>query len=133
MERKQATALFLLVLAAIALYLCYLISRPFLSAIFLAVMLAIVFHPVHVRIQKRLRRPNVAALLSTILVLLVLVVPAVGLGIVISREARGLQQLLSERSAEQGGWNQYVMNAMDRVFGWAGGYMDLSKLDVRGT
>lgn len=38
-ERRQAaTALFLLVLAAIALYFCYLITRPFLSPIFLAVV-----------------------------------------------------------------------------------------------
>src|SRR5437763_1399127 len=45
MDRKQATTtLFLLVLAAIALYFCYLIARPFLSPIFLALMIAIVFH-----------------------------------------------------------------------------------------
>jgi predicted PurR-regulated permease PerM len=55
MERKQATtAVFLLLLAAIAVYFCYLIARPFLSPIFLAFMLAIVFHPVHIRIQTRL-------------------------------------------------------------------------------
>ena len=59
MERKQvATALFLLVLAAIALYFCFLIIRPFLSPIFLAVMLAIVVHPVHIRIQARIRKPD---------------------------------------------------------------------------
>ena len=59
MERKQiATALFLLLLAAIALYFCFLIVRPFLSPIFLAVMLAIVFYPIHIRIHTRIRKPN---------------------------------------------------------------------------
>ncbi|HEX4919989.1 MAG TPA: AI-2E family transporter, partial [Candidatus Bathyarchaeia archaeon] len=122
-----------LALAATALYFCYLIARPFLSPIFFAVMIAIVFHPVHTRIQVRIRRRNTAALISTILVLLLLVVPAVGLGVVASQEITGLYQLLNERSAEQGGWNPYVMHAMERLLGWAGRHIDLSTLDLRGA
>jgi predicted PurR-regulated permease PerM len=134
MERKQATTtVFLLVLAATALYFCYVIARPFLSPIFLAVMIAIVFHPVHARLQAGIRRRNAAALTSTILVLGVLVGPAVGLGIVVSREITGLYQLLNERSAELGGWNPYVMHAIERLLGWAGRYIDLSTLDLRGA
>jgi predicted PurR-regulated permease PerM len=97
------------------------------------VMIAIVFHPVHTRVRIRVRGRNAAALISTILVLITLVVPAVGLGIVVSREVTGLYQLLSERSAEQGGWNPYVMHAMERLLGWAGRYIDLSTFDLRGT
>jgi predicted PurR-regulated permease PerM len=38
MDRKQATTtIFLVILAAIALYFCYLIAKPFLSPIFLAI------------------------------------------------------------------------------------------------
>lgn len=86
-ERRQATTtIFLLALAAAALYFCYVIARPFLSPIFLAVMIAIVLHPVHVRIRARVRGRNTAALISTFLVLLVVVVPAVGLGVVVSQE-----------------------------------------------
>ena len=134
MERKQAaTTFFLLALAATALYFGYVIARPFLSPIFLAVMIAIVFHPVHARIHARIRRRNAAALISTILVLLVLVVPAVGLGVAVSQEITGLYQLLNQRSAEQGGWNPYVMHAMERLLGWAGRYIDFSTLDLRGT
>jgi predicted PurR-regulated permease PerM len=134
MERKQATTtIFLLALAATALYFCYVIARPFLSPVFLAVMMAIVFHPVHARIQAHIRGRNTAALISTILVLLALIVPAVGLGVVVSQEIRGLYQLLNERSAAQGGWNPYVMHAMERLAGWAGRYIDLSTLDLRGA
>src|SRR5215469_1178041 len=96
-------------------------------------MLAIVFHPVHIRIQAHLRKPNAAAVLSTVLVILAFVVPVAGLGVVISRETRALYQLLNERSTEQGGWNPYVMHSMDRVVAWAGRYLDLSQLDLRGT
>jgi predicted PurR-regulated permease PerM len=134
MERKQeATVLFLLVLAAIALYFCFLIIRPFLSPIFLAVVLAIVFYPVHTRIQARIRKPSTAAVLSTVLVILAFVAPVIGLGIVISRETSALYKLLDDRSTEQGGWNPYVMHAIERVVQWAGQYVDLSNLDLRGT
>lgn len=134
MERKEATtAAFLLVLAVIALYFCYVITRPFLSPIFLALMLVIVFHPVHIRIQKRFRNRNTAALLSTLLVLFAFFVPVVGLGIVISRETSGLYELLNERSAEQGGWTPYVMHGLQRVLSWVGRYIDLSHLDLRGS
>ena len=134
MEKKPvANSLFLLILAAIALYFCFLIVRPFLSSIFLAVMLAIVFHPIHIRIRARVQRPNAAAVISTVLVILAFVVPVLGLGVVISRETRGLYQLLNERSTAQGGWNPYVTHSIERVVGWAGRYLDLSQLDLRGT
>jgi predicted PurR-regulated permease PerM len=134
MERKQAaSALFLVVLAVIALYFCYLITRPFLSPIFLAVMLAIVFHPVKIGIQRRIRNRNTAALICTALVGLAFLLPSISLGFVIHRETRGLYHLLNEKSTAQGGWNPYVMNAMERLLNWVGRYIDLSQLDLRGT
>jgi predicted PurR-regulated permease PerM len=134
MEKKQATTtFFLLALAAAALYFCYIIARPFLSPIFLAVMIAIVFHPVHARIRARIRSRNGAALISTVLVLVVLVVPTVGLGVVVSQEITGLYQLLNQRSTEQGGWNPYAMHALERLLSWAGRYINLSTLDLRGA
>jgi predicted PurR-regulated permease PerM len=133
-ERKPpASTLFLLALAALALYFCYLIARPFLNPIFLAVMIAIVFHPVHVWLQQRIHRRNLAALTSTILVLVAVVVPTVVLGMRVTKEVRGLYQLLNEKSAEQGGWNPYAMHFVDRLTGWAGQYVDLSTLDLRGA
>ena len=134
MDRKQATTtFFLLALSGIALYFCYVIARPFLSPAFLAVMMAIVFHPAHARIQAHIHGRNTAALVSTILVLLALIVPAVGLGVVVSQEISGLYQLLNERSAAQGGWNPWVMHAMERLASWAGRYVDLSSFDLRGA
>lgn len=134
MERKQAaTAIFLVVLVTIALYFCFLIIRPFFSPIFLALMLAIVFHPVHIRIQARLRNRSTGALFSTILVLFAFLVPVIGLGIIVSRETSNLYRLLNERSTEQGGWNPYVMHGLQRVLSWVGRYIDLSNFDLRGS
>jgi len=125
--------LFLLALALIALYFCYLIAKPFLTPSFLAVMMAIVFHPVHARIQARLPSRNGAALLSTVLVLLALVVPSIALGVVISREIGQLYQLLSQRSAAEGGWNPYAMHAVEGLVAWAGKWVDFETIDIRGN
>jgi len=89
-KRPSASTLFLLALAAPALYFCYLIASPFRAPIFLAVMIAIVFHPVHVRIQRHIRGKNAAALISTVLVVVVVIIPATALGVVVLKEIRGL-------------------------------------------
>lgn len=129
----SAGTVFLLVLAAVALYVSYLIARPFLTPIFLALMIAIVFHPIHLQVETRIHRRNLAALTSTILVLVIVFVPTVILGTLAAREAHSLYLILSEKSAEQGGWNPYAMHFVDRVSAWAGHYVDLSRLDLRGA
>lgn len=134
MERKQAaSAIFLAALCAIALYFCFLITRPFLSPIFLAVMLAIVFHPAKIGLQRRFRSRNLAALFCTVLVGLAFLLPSVSLGFVIHGETRSLYRLLNERSTAQGGWNPYVTHVVERLLNWLGRYVDVSQLDLRGT
>jgi len=50
-----------------------------------------------------------------------------------SQEITGLYQLLNQRTAEQGGWNPYVTHTMERLLSWAGRYIDLSNLNLRGA
>ena len=57
--------------------LCLLIAWPFLGAITWALTLAILFAPLHERVERRVRHLNIAALLSTAIVIAVVVVPAV--------------------------------------------------------
>lgn len=134
MTSKQTTSTyFLLALALIALYFSYLIAKPFLNPVFVAVMIAIVFHPMHARIRARIRSRTRAALVSTILVLLALGVPSIALGVVVSREVGQLYQLLSQKSAAQGGWNPYVIHAFEGLVSWAGKWIDLEAIDLRGN
>lgn len=72
-QRIQATIL----AAAIgtALYLCWLMMRPFLAVITWAAALAILGHPLHAWTERRMG-PNAAALLSVCLVAVVIVAPA---------------------------------------------------------
>ena len=67
-----------LAVASVAgILLCALIAWPFLGAITWALTLAILFAPLHGRVEKFVRHPNIAALLSTVIVIIVVVVPAV--------------------------------------------------------
>jgi predicted PurR-regulated permease PerM len=131
MTKRRVANTFLLSLTAIALYFCYVIAKPFIMPIFLAFVLAIAFHPVHAFINKSIRKQNFAALVSTLLVILVIVLPAILIGIAITRELTDLYQNLGERSAEEGGWTPYLLHTLEKPIGWLGRYVDLSTFDLR--
>ena len=65
--RSVASVICLLGLAVVVLYLCYLIGEPFLGPVTIAVMLSVVFHPLHTRIESLIHRPNLASVVSTLL------------------------------------------------------------------
>lgn len=127
--RKQAAVVCLLGLAAIMLYLCYLLAKPFLAPLVIATMLAVVFHPLHARIRLYLRNPNAAAAVSTILVLLVAAVPLIVVGISVSRELNTVVQMLKDRSEYQGGLSPYVAHLGEALARTLGRYVDISEFD----
>jgi predicted PurR-regulated permease PerM len=61
-------------LTAIALYLCWLLARPFLAAITWALALALVAYPLQYRFERWLR-PNLASLLTILAIMVVLLAP----------------------------------------------------------
>jgi predicted PurR-regulated permease PerM len=76
--RNSRLGLFALATASLmGIALCLLIARPFLGAITWALTLAILFAPFHARVEKGFTHRNVAALLSTTIVAIVVVVPAI--------------------------------------------------------
>jgi predicted PurR-regulated permease PerM len=131
--QRQTNTAFLLAIAAFALYLCYRIAQPFLTSIFAAIVLAIVFYPLHVRVKRLIVRPQWAASVSTLVVILVVIVPTVLLGIAITRQLGELNQALNEKGVSQGGLTQYVVQSMQRPMSVVGRYVDLSGVDLRST
>ena len=71
----QARWIAVLVVTAIALYLCWLMLRPFMSVLAWAGVLVVVFYPVHKSIREHIRRPSLSAFISCLLVVLVVVLP----------------------------------------------------------
>ncbi|HEY2961084.1 MAG TPA: AI-2E family transporter [Pyrinomonadaceae bacterium] len=71
----QARWLALLAATAIGLYLCWLMLRPFIGVLEWAIVLVIVFYPVHRRLASRIKRRGLSALLSCLLVVVIVVLP----------------------------------------------------------
>ncbi|HKG20817.1 MAG TPA: AI-2E family transporter, partial [Blastocatellia bacterium] len=132
MVKKRITIIFLLFVTAFFLYLSFVIFNPFLKPLFTAVVIAVVFFPVQARMLRIVRSPSLSALLSTVLVTTILVIPAVLLGAAITNEVTHLYQFLDQRSEASGGLSPYLMGALEAPLRWIGQYVDVSKIDIRG-
>jgi len=120
LESKRFQHGFLLALGAATLTICFAILRPFLMPLVAAVALAILFYPVHIRIAHSLRRPNLAAGISVILVIALILMPAFLLGAGVARELRQLYEVAASKTAAGGGWSEWTANLLHRAVLWAG-------------
>jgi predicted PurR-regulated permease PerM len=85
-DRERLTSALYFTVAGLLLYLTYLVFEPFLVPLGWAAVLAIVFHPVHVRFERRWGSSR-AATLSTAAVGLIVVVPMLTVIAAFVREA----------------------------------------------
>jgi len=131
MVKKRVTIIFLSAMTAIALYFSYLLFRPFLTPLLAAVIIAVIFFPIHSHILRRLRNPSLAAMASTLMVVLVVIVPAVAIILAIKGEIAGLYALIDQKSTESGGLSPYLNQLLERPMQWIGRYVDLSQFDLR--
>ncbi len=77
MEKQQLISYFFIALFCFILYQIVLIFSPFFNAIFLAGILAFAFHPLYNKIRLSLKlKKSAASLMTTILVLLIVILPA---------------------------------------------------------
>src|SRR5512141_357329 len=70
-------ALVLIVVTGASVYFCYLLATPLFPALAGALALAVLFAPLHRRIESKLRHPNLAAILSILVIAVVVVAPAI--------------------------------------------------------
>jgi predicted PurR-regulated permease PerM len=119
---------FLLALTIIALYLCWSMTQPFLSAITWAMALAVVAHPLHDLLEKRSGRPNLAALLAVVLVTMILIVPGFFLIDRAVREAAaGLRELQAYFNSDR--WQAAIseQRPLGKVVAWLDANFDLTE------
>ena len=129
---KARTESYVLVgLASLAMYFCYLLVAPFLRPILSAIVLAILFYPVYAGIRGRLRKRNLAALLSTLLVFVIVVLACFLLAQVLASGLRGIYDSL--RSAGNGNerLSLYLSDLLDKALAIAGRYLPVSTNDLR--
>ena len=70
--RNRGTLVLLLGLTIAALYFCFLLIAPFFKPVIFSVVLAVLFYPVHAHIRRWIRNRNIAAVLSTTVVILLI-------------------------------------------------------------
>jgi predicted PurR-regulated permease PerM len=133
MYKKRITIIFLLTLTAFALYLCYLLFQPFLIPLLSALVIAIVFFPVHARMHMVFRKPSLAALMSTMLVMLIIILPGIMIFAAVTKEVSGLVALIDAKSTESGGLSPYINHLIEGPMNWIGQYIDLSQVNLSDT
>jgi len=110
----------------IALYLCWLMLQPFIEVLLWALVLVIVFYPVHRRIEARTGSPGWSAVVSCLLVIVVILVPLTLITLAIVREMTGLaQNLQSDVQGLLDPNSPFLKNTL----GWVGQYVDVSEFN----
>jgi len=131
MNSKRATILFLSVLLLIVVALAYFITHSFLRPVAFAIILAVVFHPLHEHMLRWTRqRANVASLMSTLALLVLFGVPVVIIALTAANEALAAAHYLSRKSAEPGGLTGLVMGVVAQPLHLVGRWVDLTKFDI---
>lgn len=121
--RQHVLVLVLLAATVLALYLCYQMAVPFLSVFTWALALAVVTHPVHDWVRARVKQPDVAAGLTTVVVALLIVGPAVFVvHLVVGEIAENFETVRAQ--IEAGTWlRDYPWLA--RAWAWAQEHFDV--------
>jgi len=92
------------ILAAIGVYLCYRLAQPCLPSLVWAGALALVFTPLQRRIEARVRRPNLAAAFSLVIIGLLVVGPATWFAQKLAENATSIPEEIQKQLAT-GKWH----------------------------
>lgn len=107
---QQVRFLIILSLATLGIYLCYLLAIPFLAPLIWALVLAITCLPMHKLIELRIGNSNIAAMISVVLILVLVVVPVTLIAQqLISETANGAAYL--ENEFRSGDWRQPLISS----------------------
>jgi predicted PurR-regulated permease PerM len=130
-QSRRTAIFFLTALLCIALSVAYVIGRPFLPMLAYSVILATVFHPLQQRLLRCVHNPGRAALISTSILFLLIVIPLILVFNMAARQAVGIAREIGTRSASEGGIIPFLAGKVDRAILFAGRYVDLSGFDVQ--
>ena len=105
---------------ALVFYVCYLLAYPFLPAIIWALTLAVVVYPIHDRLVRRFKHPNISSGVAVAIVALLIVGPGIFVGqTIVNETSTGVESLRKQTESEQ--WRTTIekhpqlARAFDRV------------------
>jgi predicted PurR-regulated permease PerM len=115
-QERKVSYWALLALTAGALYVAYIIYRPFLKAMFLALVLTIAFWPVHRWISKRIQSGSVRALVTTLAAVLLIMLPLMLISVRLLSEAVSFYSFISQSiGSNWAGHYSWLTEAIERV------------------
>jgi predicted PurR-regulated permease PerM len=129
LRQKILTLLAVLLLALSPLL--WMVARPFLAPALLACVVAIAVHPLHERLLKRTRRAWLAALVVTLVTVLVISGLLAMIVTGLTQEIAHAYTLLSRSAEADGGWAGAFSHAMDRMLEVVGDRIPIEKESLR--
>jgi predicted PurR-regulated permease PerM len=128
-ESRNVRWWMLLLVTAILFYLCWRMIQPFLNVILWATVLVILFWPAHRRLVQRIKSPSLAALISCVLVILIILVPIALITLAVVNE-------LSNAVYSVQGAADYLLDPNSRLTGpvlnFLSRYIDITELRSEG-
>ncbi len=117
--RTRVRAIALAFLAAIGIYLCYRLAQPCIPSLVWAGALALIFTPLQRWLEARVKRRNLAAAFSLVIVGLLVVVPATWFAQKLAEQATAVPQIVQKQLAA-GKWhiNGEQHPHMAHIVGW---------------
>lgn len=119
-EALRIRSLIVLALAGAGIWVVGLMLRPFLPAVVTSTVVAVLALPSYRVIRARIRQPNVAALLSTVVVFFLGLIPAVGIGLLLLEQIRGGIAWLGTDLADYLGPGGHIAGWIERASGQLG-------------
>lgn len=105
--REHALIVVLVAATALLLVLCWQLVQPFMSPLAWALALAVVGHPLHGWIARRIDKPGLAAGLAVAAIAVIIVAPAIFVGNSIVREAATGVKVI-QAGLEDGNWREQL-------------------------
>jgi predicted PurR-regulated permease PerM len=118
----------LLAVLLAALYVCWLMFQPFLNVLLWAGVLSVVFYPMHRRILERTKKPSLAAAGSTLLVVLLILLPISFVTVAVVRE---LTAAAAAFQASDHTWSNSMPPWAVWLLDRAGQYVDIDREAAR--
>ncbi|MGD9401834.1 MAG: AI-2E family transporter [bacterium] len=136
MTRKQQIALAIFAAFVVVIfYIFYLILRPYLSYLIWGALLALIANPLNRRFRDRISNDNLRAMLLSIIVVALIIVPVILLVLGLVGEASDMYAAFREASAE----GKYDFVLRPEAYGWneklgefLAPYIDTTRLDIEG-
>lgn len=134
MKREHIFLIFILFLTFLSIYLLYTILSPFLSSIIWAILLAMIFYPLFKKLQRLLKKKEfLSALIMTLLVLIIIVLPFTLLMISLASEVVDVYHRVEEM-IKTGQLQAYLermkgLPILKWILAKLGQYIDLSQTD----